>query len=325
MTTTQTTLPTIPKWPDADPSTFPQYLKALRRYSVEKKCSHVLFQDTTGITPPQGQGVDAVRSRAQANALMYEAMMAAVDDTELTAIVDDEDALDYKAVDLFAAFKAYAAGPIAILAGPDLLHKGYTWPWPHEAGTLGDQVTAAITSLKALLAASKALNDAEYQLTEGALCYRFRAEMPIALQMNEARYRSYNKFTTLLAEASRDARTIDAHPERFAVLAYGQHGKGTPSTTRRMDEHAGPLVPGDKYCDRHGWNASHGTEQCFQKQGDRSKDTCYICGEHGHWMAECTRLNASDQGKLNDIVNRAKKAPEDLLYRKQPDGTFVAV
>ena len=50
--------------------------------------------ETGGTTAPD------TRTITQANAALYEMLVAAVDDIEFTAIVADEEALGYKAVDL---------------------------------------------------------------------------------------------------------------------------------------------------------------------------------------------------------------------------------
>ena len=288
-----------PTWPHP-PLDFPDFDRKARRYAVSIKAGHVIWGDITGIDPPTvvvpADGDTAAttapntRMIAQANAAIYEMLAAAVDEVEFTAIVPDEAALDYNAVALYKLYVAYANGPIAVLAGPDLMKAAWHWPWPHAAGDVIKQVTTAISELKKMLASSVALDNEEFKLTEATLCMIFREKMPICFQQFEHDYRTLNTFTELLANAKRDGTNFEQHPERFSVLAVTQAVTG--EVAKVVD--APPLL-------------------------------CDICNKAGHQTIDCGKLNAVDRKELNAIVARAQAADNTTMCRRDANGLYQPV
>ena len=147
----------------AAPTTAPPgFDRKARRYAVSIKGGFLIWGDITGIDAPTvvvpAQGETAAttapgtRMITQANAAIYEMLVAAVDDIEFTAIVPNGAALDYNATELYKPHVAYANGPIAVLAGPDLMKAAWLWVWPRAPGDVGKQVTTATPGLKKMLA-----------------------------------------------------------------------------------------------------------------------------------------------------------------------------
>jgi len=283
------------------PLEFPDFDRKARRYAVSIKAGFLIWGDITGIDAPtvvvpateDDAATTAPNTRmiAQANASIYEMLAAAVDDVEFTAIVSDEAALDYNAEALYKLYVAYANGPIAVLAGPDMMKAAWHWTWPHAAGDVVKQVMTAIAELKKLLAASVALDNAEFKLTEATLCMIFREKMPLCFQQFEHDYRTLNTFTELLANAKRDGTNFEQHPERFSVLAVTQAVTGEIAAV--VD--APPLL-------------------------------CSICDKAGHQMIDCGQLNAADRKHLNAIVARAQAADKtSTVCRRDANGLYQPV
>ena len=278
-----------------EPGAWATFQQAFQHYAVQCKYAYVCHSEATKMPEPEGEG--SATQKAQANATMYEALKNAVDAVTFTAMVEDEGALDYSAVALYAKFAEYAAGPIAALAGADLAQAIWGWSWPHAAGNMVAQVQTSIKELKALKTRSDALSDEQkaYKTTEEALTLLFRAKMPLAMQGFEPRYRAFNTFTELLNEGSRDAGNIDMHPERFAVLAVSASGGARDNTDTSNN----------------GSSASGGARDNTDTStnGPRAEQSCNACGSIRHLMMHCPELDAADQALLQEMVARAKGKP----------------
>lgn len=354
----------VPQWSTGLPKhEFNSWSGRLKGYMVKKGYGYVLFDAEVEQSAPAGAGAPAKIRDHRSKA--FEAIKEAIPDEDWPAIHHDDDyeftaaemaaagfvdpRIGFDVDKLWAAIQAYAAGgDLEELAGPNLIEDAANWDWPAGAGDMQSQVKAAMASLVDLRRRALQLNDPDYSLRQPYLAAIFRAKMPQDV-FDEPRYRKFDKFHVLRANATRDAMRYDAkHQSTGKPPATVLSAKTVAEVTRKarnLDRASGPPKPGMMWCDMHGWNFSHETKDCRGGQrGDRrgnrrdrggskgpsAESPCRICGSTKHWARHCPQASPSDRRSMSEKALIAKyataepKQGEDI-FRKNDDGTYSKI
>lgn len=194
---------TKPKW-GLQPGTFATYLIDLEDYAVLIGTAYVLFQDETGIEPPDGDGAGLKIKKATAK--MFSTMRQSIDPLNWAEVYpdDDPDCPDGEKIGrgptkLLAAFKTASNGTVAETAGQDLFAeiRKYTWPLVSTSGsalTFIEQVVQVFTDMRAFALRGGRLSDARYPVTPATLCTTILDLLPVEFEAYEKIVPAYDQF-----------------------------------------------------------------------------------------------------------------------------------
>ena len=183
---------------------------------------------------------------------------------------------------LWAAINDRIRGAAAV-AGPKLQQELYSSTWATKGNdgkrlTYLEQAETMVGMYQRLLARFRAAPKA-CQLPETALVGDFCSKLPATGNMRPHidEYRACVSLADLLAKVRPHAMDADASTPSgmTAFVATTESSSNVDallkriskleeqlSPARRMDKEAGPIRPGQRYCDHHGWNRSHSSDTC---------------------------------------------------------------